>query len=91
MENTFDIAKARKAQENYCNEKKLPHFAPASGICYRCCKNIYEEVGWKVENGRKIQVPLKSVELHHKTGVTVEEAGKTLITGCPHCNRSYCD
>jgi hypothetical protein len=24
-------------------------------------------------------------------GVSVEEAGRELITGCPFCHRSYCD
>jgi len=23
--------------------------------------------------------------------ITIEEAGKELITGCPHCKRSFCD
>jgi len=91
MENTFNLVKAREAQAKYCKEKDLPHFAPMSGICYRCNKNIYEQIGWKVERGRKIQVPLDSKELNHTTGITVEKAGKELVTGCPHCNRSYCD
>ncbi|HHT04525.1 MAG TPA: hypothetical protein GX005_09445 [Bacteroidales bacterium] len=25
------------------------------------------------------------------TGITLEMAGKELITGCPHCCRTYCD
>ncbi len=91
MKNTFDVLKAREAQEKYCKEKNYPHFAPTSGRCYMCNKNIYEQVGWKVEHGIRIQVPLDSKELHNTTGIAVEEAGKTLITGCPHCNRSYCD
>ena len=91
MNNTFDISKAREAQETLCKEKDYPHFAPKSGYCWNCNRNIYVQIGWKVENGRKIQVSLDSKELHHTTGITVEKAGKELVTGCPHCNRSYCD
>ena len=24
-------------------------------------------------------------------GITLERAGSRLVTGCPHCNYSYCD
>lgn len=24
-------------------------------------------------------------------GISVEQASKTLVTGCPYCHRSYCD
>jgi hypothetical protein len=27
----------------------------------------------------------------YETGITTERAGSTLITGCPYCNKSYCD
>lgn len=91
MENTFNVLKAREAQEKYCKEKNYPHFAPASGRCWKCNRNIYEQIGWKVEYGRRIQVPLDSKELCHTTGITVEKAGTSLVTGCPHCNISYCD
>lgn len=72
----FNILKAREAQEKYCIEHKVPHFAPMDGICYKCHRNIYEE----------IEQPYGA-----KTGISVEKASKGLITGCPHCNRSYCD
>ena len=91
MKNKFNIVKAREAQKKYCEEKGLPYFAPSSGYCWKCNRNIYEQIGWKVENGRNIEVPLNSKELTHKTGITVERAEESLITGCPHCNRSYCD
>lgn len=29
------------AQRRYCDEHNLPHFAPNSGICYRCKRQIY--------------------------------------------------
>ena len=87
----FDVVKAAAAQAAYCNEKGYPHFAPESGRCWRCNRNIYEQVGWKVDNGRWVQVSLDSPELKLTTGIDVERAGKELVTGCPHCHRSYCD
>ncbi len=87
----FDVSKAVAAQAQYCNLKNYPHFAPGSGVCYRCHKNIYEQIGWKIENGMKTRVSIDSTELNYTTGIDVEKAGKELVTGCPHCNRSYCD
>lgn len=75
MEETFDSNLARAAQEKLCKEKQLPHFAPSSGVCYACKKNIYQQL----DRGS------------YKTGISVEKAELSLITGCPHCNRSYCD
>lgn len=79
---TYDISKAVKAQEEYLKKLAVEHpedwmapnfakgkgFAPRSGYCYSCGKNIYEE-----------------------GGISVEKAGKELITGCPFCHRSYVD
>ena len=76
MEGTFDAAKANAAQIAYCKEKGYPHFAPTNR-CFKCNKNIYE-VSVKQFSGIE-------------TGISVEKAGQTLITGCPHCNWSYCD
>ena len=56
------IDAARKAQEELCRQKHLPHFAPASGVCWSCHRQIYEELD-----------------------------GRSFITGCPYCHRSYCD
>lgn len=72
---TFNKDKAIAAQKEYCNAKGYPHFAPHNGICFRCHKQIYEQID---HDG-------------YKTGISVERAGKELITGCPHCNRTYCD
>lgn len=44
------------------------HFAPHSGICYDCGKNIYQNYG-------------------SRAGYS----GESHITGCCHCNCSYCD
>ena len=38
-----------------------------------------------------IQVPVDSPDVQYTTGISVERAGRELITGCPHCNRTYCD
>ena len=93
----YDVGKARDAQNKYCIDNHAPHFAPDSGTCWSCRRNIYSQVGWKNERNsdgfpiRSLQIPLDSIELEYTTGVTVEKAANELITGCPHCNRSYCD
>ena len=77
---TFDPTASQKAQAEYCSRTGAPHFAPADGRCFRCRTNIY-------------------VAKEHKdpkfgdwtTGVTVEKATASLVTGCPHCNYSYCE
>jgi hypothetical protein len=74
-ENIFDSESARQAQKKYCEEKHAPHFAPLDGICFRCKKDIYA----RIDNGFSV------------TGISVRRAGSQLVTGCPHCNRSYCD
>jgi hypothetical protein len=68
----FNVSASIQAQKKLCDEKQLPHFAPKSGECWRCQRNIYEpdERGF---------------------GITTERAGAELVTGCPHCFRSYCD
>jgi hypothetical protein len=72
---TFDATKASEAQRDYCKTKNAPHFAPIDGRCYKCGKNIYVQY----DRGDR------------KSGISVERAGASLITGCPHCSRSYCD
>lgn len=70
MTNTkiFDTKESIKAQRDYCNRRKVPHFAPLDGICYSCGANIYSP-----------------------RGISVEEAGSRLISGCPFCGRTYVD
>lgn len=89
MNKNYDSIKAREAQEEYCEKTDTPHFAPMSGTCWKCKRNIYERYFWKYENGRSISV--KEDDATNSTGITVEEASKHLVTGCPHCNRSYVD
>lgn len=76
----YDIPKSIEAQKKYCEEKKAPHFAPQSGRCWSCNQNIYAPIEKPAWNGGT-----------RTSGITVEKAGSGLITGCPHCNRSYCD
>lgn len=77
---TYDVSRAKEAQKVFCEAKNFPHFAPHSGICWKCGCNIYEQVTQR-GYGDKERI----------TGISVEAAGSHLITGCPHCNRSYCD
>ena len=71
----FNSSEARAVQDKYCKENGYPHFAPESGKCWSCNSDIYAQIN----HGE------------YKTGISVEEAGSTLITGCPHCHISYCD
>ena len=71
----YNITKSTSAQNQLQGENGYPDFAPSNGICYKCRRNIYEQSNHK----------------GHVTGVTVEQAATDLITGCPHCNISYCD
>ena len=74
----YDTIKAIKAQRDYCKANDVPNFAPAfNGECYHCKHNIYE--------------PCKHPDGRVTDGITVERAGKTLITGCPHCRYSFVD
>lgn len=71
----YDIDKAIAAQWEYCDKHALPHFAPVGGRCSRCGWNVFEPREYS--NG--------------VTGVDVETAGRKHITGCPHCNNTFCD
>jgi len=74
----YDVLKARIAQSKYCVDNQLPHFAPYSGFCYNCAQQIYGKGRRRM--GGEIE-----------DGISVETAGTEIITGCPYCNRSYCD
>lgn len=62
------VERCCKAQEKYCEEKGVPHFAPRDGRCWSCSKQIYGG----------------------ENGYGEEYAASRLVTGCPHCHRSYC-
>ncbi len=75
-----EVNQAIAAQNEYCDKRSLLRFAPPDGRCYYCHQNIYtmiEQTGWR---GRK-----------YISGISVEQAGSTLINYCPHCQRSFCE
>lgn len=74
---TFDTELSIQAQSQYCNDNRLPDFAPSDGICYRCDKDIYSPV----ENRRG----------DFESGISVEKAASSHVIYCPHCRMSYCD
>lgn len=85
MSETYNVVQAIQAQKDYIKETGAPHFAPVDGRCWRCGQNIFEK---KVRKERHF---LTGEEVERESGITVEYARNNLITGCPHCNRSYCD
>lgn len=76
----FDIEQSIQAQEKLCETRGVPLFAPLRGVCYKCFENIYSPIEKKGWNGRP-----------YTTGIDTEKAGKSHITYCPHCNKSFCD
>ena len=78
----FNPALAAAAQIQYCGRKQLPMFAPYSGHCPRCGRNIYDQITTKYGGG---------IPGYARTGYSVEAAGKMLITGCPHCHATFVD
>ena len=77
---TFNIAVAADAQARYCVEARSPLFAPGKGTCWNCGKNIYKAHRHVTRDGRE-----------YTTGYAVQEAEGRLITGCPHCHKSFVD
>ena len=47
-ENYFNPNEAYAAQEKYCDDNKLPLFAPTR-LCYSCRKSIYDSGGYTVK------------------------------------------
>ena len=70
----FNPDAAMKAQIRYCDTHEVPMYAPSNGLCFHCGYNIYLPI-----NGSHGAV----------YGITVEDAGKRLITSCPFCNHSF--
>ena len=73
---TWDVTAAKAAQWDYCSENGYPIFAPSSGFCPRCRRQIYYPIVY----------PDGST-----AGISVEYARNNLITGCPFCYTSFCD
>lgn len=85
MENQeYNIQLSIKGQKEQCEKTGAPHFAPKSGVCWKCRKNIYTP-------HKQIHLPGTQYESELTTGISIEKASSQLVTGCPHCNRSYCD
>ena len=38
------IKRKIRAQRDYCDTHKVPHFAPKDGVCWCCHKQIYTEI-----------------------------------------------
>lgn len=77
MDNDYNTSLAALAQRKFCKDHNLPVFSPeGDGRCCHCGKNIYKAI-----------THLSG----YTTGITVEQASKALITGCPHCNYSFVD
>lgn len=81
-EQRYDVNEAIKAQKQYCKENRVPNFTPENGRCWSCNQNIYSH-GKSVWKGK--------FDGRESVGISVEKAGQELVTGCPHCHRSYCD
>ena len=75
----YDSKIANENQFEYVNDHQVPMFAPPGGKCYSCGKDIYEP---KVE---------KEGDTTYISGYSVGLARSEHITGCPHCNKSFCD
>lgn len=73
---TFNPTEAAKAQATYCDQHEIPMFAPSDGNCWACGRNIYDPMTYRGHED-------------HTYGISVEEAGKRLISSCPHCNHSF--
>jgi len=42
---TYDVERARAAQAAYVSKfDTVPHFAPKSGVCFCCSKQIYKRI-----------------------------------------------
>jgi hypothetical protein len=90
-----EIMECAKAQSDYQDKNHQPDFAPHSGICWNCHENIYQNIGYKKDPdsiwSMGIKCTIDGEMVDHVYGISLEKASTQLITGCPHCNRSYCD
>ena len=76
MNEKTDPRACAQAQKLFCIVYDLPIFAPHDGICEFCHRQIYEDI--TVDGG-----------ISH--GIDFDAAGRSYITGCPHCNHTFCD
>lgn len=89
----FNVEKSIQGQNEYCRENEEPQFAPRSGVCWSCHRNIYKPIFHKNASLRLYgRHEVETVEdCDYITGITTETAKNSLVTGCPHCNKSYLD
>ena len=73
----YDVTKSIELQKELC--KDGVQFAPVNGRCYYCWNQIYSAVEHIGYMGRK-----------YTTGIPTDRASE-LVTGCPHCGKSFCD
>jgi hypothetical protein len=78
-EKIYNIKTALEKQKEYQVKYNCPDFLPTNGKCWKCGKNVFD----KIEQNYNGHIFF--------TGIDVEKAEKQLFTGCPHCNKSYCD
>lgn len=69
------VRSAIASQKQYCKDNNDPHFAPEDGFCYSCGQQIYADIS----------------NVFGTSWGYADRASKELITGCPHCHRSYID
>lgn len=82
----FNVTKSIVGQRKVC--KGGPHFAPEDGVCWFCRRNIYDPRFYKA-GGYSQRTTFENCD--YVSGITIEKASTQMITGCPHCNRSYVD
>lgn len=82
--NSEEILKCIQAQREYASKNRAPYFAPGDGFCWKCKRNIYQ-------NYKIISLSNGLIYSQISDGYSLNRASSELITGCPHCSRSYCD
>jgi len=80
----YDTEKAIEAQNYYCYKNEIINFSPEDGSCFFCGKNIFEK---RLITPTRVAETLKP----RYSGIDVATAGEELITGCPHCNKTFID
>jgi hypothetical protein len=76
IKSNVEISECINTQKGLCKEKGYPHFAPLSGTCWKCGRSIYQNYKIVDRSDERLS-----------NGYD----GKKFVTGCPHCNKSYCD
>lgn len=86
-----EINECINAQNEYWKRTGDPDFAPHNGVCWCCHKQIYQNIGYKKDQYRDIECNTDGEMVDYVSGISLEKAKNKLVTGCPHCNRSYCE